>query len=115
MILIPFLAGTILFIIALRSLRRARDSFFWPYTNGSVISAKVRIQESGAGKTAGDKTFSPEIKYCYLVKGEEYICSRIQIMNDYSSPTNCSGISMNMIRDIHIARSIPLVILNIIY
>ena len=87
MILVPFLAGTILFIIALRSLRRARDSFFWPYTNGRVLSSKITIREAESGKPGGTTIHVPVIRYNYLVKGREYECKRIQIMSDYSSPS----------------------------
>ena len=84
-LLIPVLIGTGLFVLAMVSLRRAKDSAFWRNTNGEIISAKIEKSESQSSGHGNEFRYTPKISYTYTLNDQDFISGRIKIMNDYSS------------------------------
>ena len=83
--LIPGLVGIGLFVLAMVSLRRARNSAFWRYTNGRILSATIEKSQRNSGGQGNESRYTPKISYAYSVRDQEYISGRIKIMTDYSS------------------------------
>lgn len=94
MFLIPVLIGIGLFVLAMVSLHRARNSAFWRYTNGRILSAKIEQSERNSSSQGKETRYTPKISYTYSVNDQEYISGRIKIMTDYSSA------SINAVREI---------------
>ena len=85
MFLIPVLIGIGMFVMAMVSLQRAKNSAFWRSTNGKILSAKIVQSERSSSGQGKETVYTPKISYTYTVNDQEYISERIKIMSDYSS------------------------------
>lgn len=85
MFLVIVLIGMILLILAIASLRKARGTEFWRYTNGKITSSEIETSQRNTSDQKNEIRYTPKINYSYVVNGKEYVSNRIKIMNDYSS------------------------------
>jgi hypothetical protein len=67
------------------SLRKAKNSEFWRYTNGRILSATIEQSERNSGSQGKEIRYTPKISYTYSVNDQEHISGRIKFMSDYSS------------------------------
>lgn len=64
--------GVVIFFLGLRYLRLAKASAGWPATQGSITTARVRVDDRGESS----ESYHPEITYSYSVMGTSYEGSR---------------------------------------
>jgi len=77
-ILIPALAGVVLFSIGLLHYRKVRASASWPFTPGRILSSKIDRSETRGGPDEADSvSFTPLIQYEYVVDNQRYVGDRI--------------------------------------